>query len=67
MPSEHDLAAHHNVSRITIRRALERLEHRITVPAHIADRARQAIERMVAIGSGAAPRTVAETPADPGE
>ncbi|HEX5437073.1 MAG TPA: quinolinate synthase NadA [Gemmatimonadaceae bacterium] len=31
-------------------RALERLEHRVTVPVEIADRARGAIERMLAIG-----------------
>src|SRR5450756_1217800 len=33
-----------------VKRALEPLEHRITVPAPIADRARLAIERMIAIG-----------------
>ena len=33
--------------------ALERLQHRITVPEHVARRARRAIERMVAIGGGA--------------
>jgi len=33
--------------------ALERLEHRITVAPDVADRARRAIERMVAIGGGA--------------
>jgi quinolinate synthase len=33
-----------------VKRALERLEHRITVPVPIADRARLAIERMIAIG-----------------
>src|SRR3954451_17698590 len=36
-----------------VKRALERLEHRITVPRDVADRARLAIERMVAIGGGA--------------
>jgi quinolinate synthase len=40
--------------------ALTRMEHRITVPADVATRARRAIERMVSIG--------APTPAkDPGE
>src|SRR6187549_3465780 len=33
-----------------VKRALMRLEHRITVPPAIADRARLAIERMIAIG-----------------
>ncbi|MEJ7811735.1 MAG: quinolinate synthase NadA [Gemmatimonadaceae bacterium] len=42
-------------------RSLERLQHRITVPAAIADRARLAIERMVAIGG------TASTPLLPGE
>src|SRR5215468_10921724 len=36
-----------------VRSAIEHMEHRITVPAAIADRARLAIERMVAIGGGA--------------
>jgi quinolinate synthase len=36
-----------------VRDALRHLQHRITVPADIADRARLAIERMVAIGGGA--------------
>ena len=44
--------------------ALKRMEHRITVPADVADRARRALERMVAIG-GSVP---ARTPTfDPGE
>jgi quinolinate synthase len=44
-------------------RALDRLEHRITVDPAIAARARKAIERMVSIGGG-----VPVTPtADPGE
>jgi len=45
--------------------ALEPLEHRITVPKEIADRARLAIERMVAIGSSAA--TPPGPGVDPGE
>ena len=50
-------------------RALERLEHRITVPADVAAKARRAIERMIAIGGKGGP---ALTPApdrgfDPGE
>jgi quinolinate synthase len=36
-----------------VRAAIEQLQHRITVPTAIADRARLAIERMVAIGGGA--------------
>lgn len=36
-----------------VRDALRDLQHRITVPVDIADRARLAIERMVAIGAGA--------------
>ncbi len=46
-------------------RALEHLEHRITVAPDIAARARKAIERMVAIG-GAANKPVSKTE-DPGE
>ncbi len=50
-----------------VKRALERLEHRITVPAHVADRARLAIERMIAIG-GTAPRMgIPDPTVDPGE
>jgi quinolinate synthase len=50
-------------------RALERLEHRITVPTAVAAKARRAIERMIAIGGKGGP---ALTPApnrgfDPGE
>jgi len=48
-----------------IRDALKHLQHRITVPPEIADRARLAIERMVAIGSGA-PQP-ASPGVDPGE
>ncbi|HYV97378.1 MAG TPA: quinolinate synthase NadA [Gemmatimonadaceae bacterium] len=46
-----------------VRRAIDRLEHRITVDPAVASKARLAIERMVAIGGGA-PAPVA---ADPGE
>jgi quinolinate synthase len=45
--------------------ALERLEHRITVPPAVADRARLAIERMVAISG--TPATNPFGPDDPGE
>jgi len=45
--------------------ALQRLEHRITVPKDIANRARLAIERMVAIGG--TPATSPFGPDDPGE
>jgi quinolinate synthase len=51
-----------------VKHALERLEHRITVPSDIASRARHAIERMVAIGGGAK-RPLSPVPegVDPGE
>ncbi|MEP6992556.1 MAG: quinolinate synthase NadA [bacterium] len=49
-----------------VKRALERLEHRITVPPAVADKARLAIERMVAIG-GRPLGPVPDTTADPGE
>ncbi len=45
--------------------AIEQLQHRITVPGEIAQRARLAIERMVAIG-GSAP-ALASPGVDPGE
>jgi len=48
-------------------RALERMEHRITVPADIAERARQSIERMVAIGGQTPLSPAPETAEDPGE
>src|ERR1700755_3005761 len=38
-----------------VKRALLNMEHRITVPAPVAERARRAIERMVAIGGNAKP------------
>jgi quinolinate synthase len=45
--------------------ALQRMEHRITVPDDVAARARTAIERMVAIGG--TPSTSPFGPDDPGE
>ena len=45
-------------------RALEQMQHRITVPAQTADRARRALERMVAIG-GQSPARIPVF--DPGE
>jgi len=48
-------------------RALERLEHRITVPPDVAARARLAIERMVAIGGQTPLSPVPEHTEDPGE
>ena len=48
-------------------RALERMEHRITVPADVAERARQSIERMVAIGGQTPLSPAPETTEDPGE
>ena len=50
-----------------VKRALERLEHRITVPAPVADRARLAIERMIAIGGTAPRRGIPDPTVDPGE
>lgn len=47
-------------------RSLERLEHRIVVPPDVAQRARLALERMVAIG-GTAPPASAAIGFDPGE
>ncbi|HEY2734041.1 MAG TPA: quinolinate synthase NadA, partial [Polyangiales bacterium] len=50
--------------------SLERLEHRITVPADIANRARLAIERMVSIGGSTTTAPLSPDPADgvdPGE
>ena len=46
-----------------VKRALETMQYPITVPADVAARARQAIERMVAIGGQPAPSPTA----DPGE
>jgi quinolinate synthase len=50
-----------------VRRALERLEHRITVPAAVASRARRAIERMIAIGGQHPLSPVPAKTFDPGE
>jgi quinolinate synthase len=50
-----------------VKRALERLEHRITVPTDVANRARRAIERMIAIGGQRPLSPVPETTIDPGE
>ena len=50
-----------------VRRALERLEHRITVDPVIRERARRAIERMVAIGGHTPLSPAPETAEDPGE
>ena len=51
-----------------VKRALERMEHRITVPPAVATRARRAIERMVAIGGGAKqPLSPIPDGVDPGE
>ena len=49
-------------------RSLELLEHRITVPADVAKRARRAIERMIAIGGkGGLPLSPVPETFDPGE
>src|SRR4051812_15386663 len=51
-----------------IRNALLRNQHRITVPASVADQARRAIERMIAIGGGAKqPLSPVPEGVDPGE
>ena len=50
-----------------VKRALEDMQHRITVPAAIADRARRAIERMIAIGGQQPLSPVPNTTVDPGE
>jgi quinolinate synthase len=51
-----------------VRTALQRLEHRITVPPDVASRARRAIERMVAIGGNAKqPLSPVPEGIDPGE
>ena len=48
-------------------RSLERLEHRIVVPPDVADRARRALERMVAVGGRAPATGPAAVGFDPGE
>ena len=48
-----------------VRDALQHMQHRITVPADVATRARTALERMVAIGGSPTPPTVGTE--DPGE
>ena len=50
-----------------VKAALERMEHRITVPPPVADRARRAIERMIAIGGQQPLSPVPDTTVDPGE
>ena len=47
--------------------SLQRMEHHITVPADIADKARLAIERMIAIGGQTPLSPVPEAADDPGE
>jgi quinolinate synthase len=50
-----------------VKRALVDMQHRITVPAPVAQRARRAIERMIAIGGQHPLSPVPQTTADPGE
>jgi quinolinate synthase len=50
-----------------VKRALERLQYRITVPTDVANRARRAIERMIAIGGQSPLSPVPESTIDPGE
>ncbi|NUP54739.1 MAG: quinolinate synthase NadA [Gemmatimonadaceae bacterium] len=50
-----------------VKRALEEMQHRITVPAPVAARARRAIERMIAIGGQQPLSPVPEKTVDPGE
>ena len=71
-PTRHFIAANESAQcaymKVTtlpkVRDALEFMQHRITVPADIATRARTAIERMVAIGGTPA---TSPDPGDPGE
>ncbi len=46
-----------------VKRALETMQHQVTVPADVAARARQALDRMVSVGGSKA----APPPRDPGE
>lgn len=72
-PSKHFIAANDRAQcaymKVTtlpkVRDALLHLQHRITVPPAVADRARTAIERMVSIGGGNPPSPFG--PEDPGE
>jgi quinolinate synthase len=50
-----------------VKRALEHMQHRITVPAPVAARARRAIERMIAIGGQQPLSPVPQSTVDPGE
>ena len=50
-----------------VKRALEHMQHRITVPADVAGRARRAIERMIAIGGQQPLSPVPDRTVDPGE
>ena len=50
-----------------VRHALQRMQHRITVPEAVAARARRAIERMIAIGGQQPLSPVPEKTVDPGE
>ncbi|MEO7712687.1 MAG: quinolinate synthase NadA [Gemmatimonadaceae bacterium] len=50
-----------------VKRALEHMQHRITVPADVANRARRAIERMIAIGGQRPLSPVPLRAVDPGE
>jgi quinolinate synthase len=50
-----------------VRRSLLDMTHRITVPLAVADRARRAIERMIAIGGQHPLSPIPETTVDPGE
>ena len=50
-----------------VKRALERMQHRITVPEEVASRARLAIERMIAIGGQHPLSPVPQSTFDPGE
>lgn len=71
--NEHAVCAYMKVTTLPkVLNSLERMQHRITVPADVAARARRAIERMVAIGPAPAvhPATLSPVPesaTDPGE
>ena len=63
--NEHASCAYMKVTTLPkILLAIEQLQHRITVPRHVAARARLSIERMVAIGGAPAPMSLG---VDPGE
>ena len=66
--SDHAVCAYMKVTTLPkVLNSLEKLEHHITVDAEIANRARTAIERMIAIGGQRPLSLKPETTEDPGE